>query len=165
MYYLTAKIIYDLGSIPDWFSAIGTVSSVIVSLYFGLHRTRKPRIIFSLLKSINNNLVISASNFSSQYVRLVAVKRKNIKFAFTNQIGYQDKSKLNFIYLAPIELKGKTLSKIPISFKTCTLAKLILKDNVSNRKFKVYFVYANNDWKIASFWKYCIYKILLFNRN
>lgn len=36
------KVVYDLGNIADWLSAIGTVSAVIVALYLA-HKDRRPR--------------------------------------------------------------------------------------------------------------------------
>ncbi|MBU5981277.1 hypothetical protein EFP68_05765 [Lactobacillus helveticus] len=160
IFYLTSKIIYNLGSLPDWLSAIGTVSSVIVSLYFGFHRTKKPHVIFKLLEDMHNDLKLSASNFSSQYVSLVTIKKQNINFAAVNGINCKNKLSLNFINLVPIESKETISNTIPIFFEKSTIAKLVFKDNISKRKFKIYFVHVDNDWKIVPLFKYFIAKIL-----
>lgn len=157
---VTAKIIvYNLGSIPTLLSAIATFFSAIVSLYLGLHRTKKPHIRFKLLKEKDNNTKIFATNYSSQYVRLVAVNKKNLKFIFEPADPLRDKVEINSISLNPIEGKKEDNFWPPVIFENDPVAKLVFKDNISNRKFRIYFAYIDDDWKIVSFRRYWVNKI------
>lgn len=106
MWCVTSKIIvYNLGQIPTWLSAVGTIFPAIVSLYLGLHRTKKPHIRFELLKKEDNGMAIQATNYSSKYVRLVTVSEKNLKFISVHPIGLRSKVEMSFINLNPIEEK------------------------------------------------------------
>lgn len=163
---VTSKVIvYNLGSFPTLLSAIATFFSAIVSLYLGSHRTKKPHIRFELLKKEDNGMAILATNYSSQYVRLVAVSEKNLEFISVRPVGLQSKVEMSCINLNPIEEKKEDNFWPPIIFGKDPIAKLVYKDNISNRKYKVYFAHIDNDWKIVPFRKYWINKINYWMRT
>lgn len=157
---VTSKIIvYNWGSIPTLLSAIATFFSAIVSLYLGLHRTKKPHIKFELLKKKDNSMAILATNYSSQYVRLIAIKEKNLKFGTVFVFSLRNKLEMNHINLNPIEEKKKDVFWPQVIFGKDPVAKVVFRDNVSNRNFRIYFAYIDDDWKIVSFRKYWVNKI------
>lgn len=154
-------VTYNLGSLSSWLTAIGTIASVIVSLFFGLHRVKKPNIGFELRKEMFNNpnfqknpvMRLYAKNFSSQYVSLKGIKNKNTDFLEFKGTTFDE------ISLSPIESKGnKYINYLNVKFSN-RAAKIKFKDLVSRRCITVYFLKKNNVWRIVPSFKYIIFKV------
>lgn len=90
-------------------------------------------------------MAILATNYSSQYVRLIAIKEKNLKFGFVSVISLRNKLEMNRINLNPIEEKKKDGFWPQVIFGKDPVAKVVFRDNVSNRKFRIYFTYIDDD--------------------
>ncbi|MBE7387403.1 hypothetical protein NYZ94_06370 [Ligilactobacillus salivarius] len=161
--------VFDWGSIPDWISAVGTVSAVILSLMFaGSFRNYVYVRLESEVKTTENKekqnpnyIKVTIRNLSNNDISLQCVKVHNMK----KQKGLIDISAINTVdeenSLSQIQNNltgtGFSINPTPIRYKDVgetmfhmkkESGYIIYKDMISGKKFKVKVKKDGDEWKI-----------------
>lgn len=161
--------IFDWGSVPDWISAVGTVSAVVLSLMFaGTFRNYVYVRLESKVEAIKDEdgcdydvVKVVIKNLSNNDISLQCVKVHNIK----KQKGLIDISAINTVdeenSLSQIQNNltgtGFSINPTPIRYKDVgetmfhmkkESGYIIYKDMISGKKFKVKVKKDGDKWKI-----------------
>ena len=161
--------IFDWGSVPDWISAIGTASAVILSLMFaGSFRNYVYVKLKSEVETIKDKdgcdydvVKVAIKNLSNNDISLQCVKVHNMK----KQKGLIDISAINTVdeegsysqLKASLDGTGFNINPTPIKYKDTIETRfyikqesgyIIYKDMISGRKFKVKVKKDGDEWKI-----------------